>query len=116
MSAMFISSGIEPENRDKAMNAILAQLDAMKNGDFSDEDIADAKRSLCNAYKELDDSASALCLWYLSRIIFGNSGTPEDTMKKIEAVTAEEIRAAAAKVSLDSVYFIKGTGTVCEEE
>ena len=116
MSAMFISSGIEPENRDKAMNAILAQLDAMKNGDFSDEDIADAKRSLCNAYKELDDSASALCLWYLSRIIFGNSGTPEDTMKKIEAVTAEEIRAAAAKVALDSVYFIKGTGTVCEEE
>ena len=98
------------------MNAILAQLDAMKNGDFSDEDIADAKRSLCNAYKELDDSASALCLWYLSRIIFGNSGTPEDTMKKIEAVTAEEIRAAAAKVALDSVYFIKGTGTVCEEE
>ena len=116
MSAMFISSGIEPENRDKAMTAILAQLDAMKNGDFSDEDIADAKRSLCNAYKELDDSASALCLWYLSRIIFGNSGTPEDTMKNIEAVTAAEIRAAAAKVSLDSVYFIKGTGTVCEEE
>ena len=37
-------------------------------------------------------------------------------MKNIEAVTAEEIRAAAAKVSLDSVYFIKGTGTVCEEE
>lgn len=116
MSAMFISSGIEPENRDKAMTAILAQLDAMKNGDFSDEDIADAKRSLCNAYKELDDSASALCLWYLSRIIFGNGGTPEDTMKNIEAVTAAEIRAAAAKVSLDSVYFIKGTGTVCEEE
>ena len=98
------------------MTAILAQLDAMKNGDFSDEDIADAKRSLCNAYKELDDSASALCLWYLSRIIFGNGGTPEDTMKNIEAVTAAEIRAAAAKVSLDSVYFIKGTGTVCEEE
>ncbi len=116
MSAMFISSGIEPENRDKTMNAILAQLDAMKNGDFTDEDIADAKRSLCNAYKELDDSASSLCLWYLSRVIFGNSGTPEDTMKQINAVTAEGIRKAAAKVSLDSVYFIKGTGNVGNEE
>ena len=37
-------------------------------------------------------------------------------MKQINAVTAEEIRKAAAKVSLDSVYFIKGTGNVGNEE
>lgn len=116
MSALFISSGIEPENREKAKNAILEQLDAMKAGDFSDDDIAEAKLSLCNAYKELDDSASALCLWYLSRVIFGNDGTPEDTMEKIRAVTADEIRAAAEKVSLDTVYFIKGTGKSNSEE
>ena len=116
MSALFISSGIEPENREKAKNAILEQLDAMKAGDFSDDDIAEAKLSLCNAYKELDDSASALCLWYLSRVIFGNNGTPEDTMEKIRAVTADEIRAAAKKVSLDTVYFIKGTGKSNSEE
>lgn len=116
MSALFISSGIEPENREKAKKAILEQLDAMKAGDFSDDDIAEAKLSLCNAYKELDDSASALCLWYLSRVIFGNDGTPEDTMKKIRAVTADEIRAAAEKVSLDTVYFIKGTGKSNSEE
>ncbi len=116
MSALFISSGIEPENREKAKKAILEQLDAMKAGDFSDDDIAEAKLSLCNAYKELDDSASALCLWYLSRVIFGNDGTPEDTMEKIRAVTADEIRAAAEKVSLDTVYFIKGTGKSNSEE
>ena len=116
MSALFISSGIEPENREKAKKAILEQLDAMKVGDFSDDDIAEAKLSLCNAYKELDDSASALCLWYLSRVIFGNDGTPEDTMEKIRAVTADEIRAAAEKVSLDTVYFIKGTGKSNSEE
>lgn len=116
MSALFISSGIEPENREKAKKAILEQLDAMKAGDFSYDDIAEAKLSLCNAYKELDDSASALCLWYLSRVIFGNDGTPEDTMKKIRAVTADEIRAAAEKVSLDTVYFIKGTGKSNSEE
>ena len=115
MSAMFISSGIETENRDKACEAILAQLDAMKNGEFSEEDIADAKRSLCNAYRELDDSMSALCLWHLSRIIFDNPLTPEQMMTRIEAVTADQIMAAANKTALDSVYFIKGTGTAPEE-
>ena len=116
MSAMFVSSGIETANRDSAYDAILAQLEAMKNGEFSEEDIADAKRSLCNAYRELDDSASSLCLWYLSRVIFGNNGTPQDMTAKIEAVTADEIVEAAKHVSLDSVYFIKGTGTAQEQE
>ncbi len=116
MSVLFISSGIETENRETAYQAILAELDAMKNGEFSEEDIADAKRSLINGYKELDDSASALSMWYLSRIIFGVSDTPEDTVEKIRAVTAEDIVRAAEKVALDSVYFIKGIGNAQEEE
>ena len=37
-------------------------------------------------------------------------------MEKIRAVTADEIRAAAEKVSLDTVYFIKGTGKSNSEE
>lgn len=116
MSALFISCGIESENRDKAYTAILAQLDAMKHGEFSEEDIADAKRSLANSYRELEDSAGALCLWYTSRLICSNRATPEETMEKILSVSAEDIRKAAEKVVLDSVYFIKGTGANESEE
>ncbi len=115
MSAMFVSAGIETENRDKACDAILAQLDAMKNGEFSEEDISDAKRSLANSYRELDDSAAAKCLWYLSRIIFGSLEEPETVSEKIMNVTAAQITEAANSVSLDSVYFIKGTGLAQEE-
>ncbi len=116
MSAMFISCGIEPENRDKAVNAILAQLDAMKHGEFTEEDIADAKRSLANSYCELEDSAGALCLWYTSRLICSNHATPDETMEKIRLVGAEDIRKVAEKVVLNSVYFIKGTGVSESEE
>ena len=110
MSTMFISSGIETENKEKAKNAILDQLDAVKKGDFTEEDIEDAKRSMKNSYKELDDSANALCMWYLSRLLMGSDGTPDEVIEKLMKVTKDEIIKAANKVLLDTVYFIKGTG------
>lgn len=110
MSTMFISSGIETENKEKAKNAILDQLDAVKKGDFTEEDIDDAKRSMKNSYKELDDSASALCMWYLSRLLMGSEGTPDEVVESLMKVTKDEIVKAANKVELDTVYFIKGTG------
>ena len=110
MSTMFISSGIETENKEKAKTAILEQLDAVKNGDFTEEDIEDAKRSMKNSYKELDDSQSALCAWFLSRLLMGSTGNPDEVVEKILNVTKDEIVKAANKVELDTVYFIKGTG------
>ena len=110
MSTMFISSGIETENKEKAKKAILEQLDAVKNGNFTEEDIEDAKRSMRNSYKELDDSPHALCSWFLSRILMGNEKTPDEAVEKLMKVTKDEIINAANKVELDTVYFIKGTG------
>ena len=51
MSAMFVSSGIESKDFDKAKAAILEQLNSVKNADFTQDDIDDAKRSLINNYK-----------------------------------------------------------------
>ncbi|MBR4979582.1 MAG: insulinase family protein, partial [Clostridia bacterium] len=111
MSVMFITSGIENENRDKAVDAILMQLENVKNGDFDVPEIEDAKRGLINAYKEMDDNSAALCNWYLSRVIVNKSDTPESAVERIKAVTKEEIVNVSRRVSLDTVFFIKGTGT-----
>lgn len=115
MSAMFISSGIETENRDRAKNAILQQLADVCYGKFTESDIDDAKLSIKNSYRELDDSASATCSWYLSRSLFASDETPETVTEKISAVTKEDIVRVAKLVELDTVYFIKGTGCGDEE-
>lgn len=116
MSAMFISSGIETENRKKAENAILKQLEDVRNGDFSESDIEEAKLSIKNSYKELDDSAAAVCMWYLSRSLFANTSTPEKVIENIMSVTKEDVVRAAKKVELDTIYFIKGVGNADGEE
>lgn len=116
ISAMFVSSGIETENFEKAKNAILLQLEDVKCGKFTDDEIDDAKRSIQNAYREIDDSASTLCMWYLSRIISGNTSTPESVRENIFKVTKKDIVDAAKNVSLDTVYFIEGTPEMSDNQ
>ncbi len=106
---MTIASGIEVDNFEKARDAILAQIDSLKSGDISDFEIESAKKSLINAYKELTDSPSGLVSWYLTRSFANRSDTPEETAEKILSVTKEELIASAARLSLDTVYFLKGT-------
>ena len=48
-------------------------------------------------------------------MIFGSLEEPETVSEKIMNVTAAQITEAANSVSLDSVYFIKGTGLALEE-
>lgn len=59
------------ENRDKAFDEIMAQLDAVRRGDFSAEELANAIRSLQSAYCQLTDSPGAMVNYFLGRMLFG---------------------------------------------
>ena len=106
---MIVTSGIEVANKEKAQNEILAQLECVKNGDFTDEEIVLAKKSLKNAYNELNDSPAAIEGWYLTRRLAGLSDTPEDVCESFMSVTREEVISCAKKIKLDTVYFLEGT-------
>jgi predicted Zn-dependent peptidase len=104
-----VASGIEVENRDRAMNEILAQLENTRNGIISDEELDAAKKSMTNAYRELYDDGTSLASWYLSRLIGGSEKTVEDVISEISKVTKEQIADCAKATQLDTVYFLKGT-------
>lgn len=104
-----VASGIEVENRDKALNEILAQLKAAADGIISDEELISAKKSLINGYRELFDGGNSLHIWYLARLIAGSTKTVEQVIEEIETVTKEDIARCAAATKLDTVFFLKGT-------
>ncbi len=106
---MFVQSGIETDNRDIAEKAIFEQLDAVKNGDFTEDEHSCAKLGIINSYRELSDSARGLEGWYLGRLLAGCAKEPKDVIAAIERVTKEDIIAAANKLSCDTVYFLNGT-------
>jgi len=106
---MFVLSGIESENRDKSLDAIMNELNEIKKGNISQDELCAAKLSVLNSYKTLDDNPAALSAWYLARIICSNFAQPLEVAEKIQKTTVEEIVAVANKINLDTVYFLKGT-------
>jgi predicted Zn-dependent peptidase len=107
---MLVSSGIENTDKDKAQDEILRQLRLVAEGDFTDEELENAKRSLCNGYKGIYDRRGSLEAWYLGRLLAGrDEDSPLKNVDKIMKVTREEVMQKAAGVSLDTVYFMYGT-------
>ena len=105
---ILIQSGIEEENYEKALSEILNQLDIMKNGEFTDEDFNSSIIALCDAFKGVEDSPVAVCNFYSSQEADKEIISGGEFAKKISAVTREQVIECAKKVSVDTVYLLKG--------
>ena len=103
-----VSSGIEFENYQKAYDEIMAQLDAVRNGDLEDWELDGARSTLLNAYASMGDSQGKLENFYLGQAATGQSETPEELAEQVRNVTPERIFNAMKSVELDTVYFLRG--------
>jgi len=103
---MYVQSGIDPANLDAARNEILAQLEAVRNGDITDEELENAKIGLVNRYREMSDESGYLRSWYANRLLSGRFDSPDDAARAVMAVTKDQVVAAAKGVSADTFYFL----------
>lgn len=103
-----ISAGIDRKNAARAEDAIAAQIEALKKGEFSEDLIALAKKALISAYKDLYDSPAHLEAWYLRRNLAGRWDSPLDMAEQVEKVNKEQIVACAEALRLDTVFLLDG--------
>ncbi len=103
---MVVSSGIEFKNRDKALEIILKQLEEIKNGVISEQEIEATMKSMETGMKSLGDSQMNIVDFYLSQTVAGTKDNFNDVIGKIKGVTREEIAKIAAGIELDTVYFL----------
>ena len=106
--AMTVASGIQFENEQKAFDEIMVQLDKMKSGEITDDEIEMAKKSLCDDIMSSDDSIRALAAIAFGEVMYGRKLTDEEKIAKINAVTKEQITERAKAVRLDTYYFLCG--------
>lgn len=105
---MFISSGVEEENCDVAREEILRQLEACRRGEITDAELDAARRQLDSALRMTHDSPGGLDDFYLGQALAGLDGTLEDLRAALARVTKGEIVDAARRVTLDTIYELKG--------
>lgn len=109
-SVMMIDSGVETANTEKAKLAILNEIKSMQEGNFTDDEMANTVLSIADAYKGLSDTGYGLLNWYFTRTVRGDLLSPSEELKKIQAVTREDIIEAAKSFKLDTVFAVTEKG------
>lgn len=105
---VLVSSGIEFDKYQTAKDEILAQLEAVKRGEIEDWELEGSRRTLIGALRStLDDQGRQEEFW-LGQAAAGLDYGPEELAARLENVTREQVAAAAQKLELDAVYFLKG--------
>lgn len=104
---IFIRCGIEVENYQKAVEIINKQLEDMQNGEFSDEDIDNAKNFIISTIRGITDEQDTEISYYLGQELSGNQLDFETYRKEIQDVTKQDVIDLAKKITTDTIYFLK---------
>ena len=108
-SNIFIKCGIEIKNYEKAMEIIRKQLEDMKNGVFTDEDIENAKKGIISGIKAIDDEQDTQITYFFGQELTGGKTSLKQYMEKVQNVSKEDIVKVANSISVNTVYFLKDT-------
>lgn len=103
---MVISSGIESENKDKAIEIINKQLEDIKKGKISDYEYDSTLKSIETGIKSLKDSQLQMVDFYMSQDLTGQGDNFDTLVEKVKKVTKEDIVKAAKNIKLDTIYFL----------
>lgn len=104
---IFINSGIEIENYQKALDIIREQLEDMKKGEFTDEEIENAKKGMISAIEAIDDEQDSEIMYFFGQEFFEDVKSLEEYKENIQKVTKNEIIDVANKICISVIYFLK---------
>ena len=105
-SKIIIKTGIEHKNYEKALQIIKEQIDDMKNGKFSDEDIQHAKELIIASFKAMQDEQDSEISFYFGREIQKESKDIDKQIKEVSEVTKQNIVDVANKIKINTIFFL----------
>ena len=104
---IFASAGIEINNYQKAVEIIKQQVEAMKQNDFSDEDIENAKKVIKSNVQTIADEQDTEIIYWLGQVLTGNNVSVDEYIEFIDSVSKDDISSFAQRVNINTIYFLK---------
>ena len=104
---IFVNAGIEIENFEKATDIIKEQIEAMKQGNFTEEDIENAKKVIVSNIAGISDEQDTEIIYLLGQELSGNNTSLEKYAEFVQDVNKNEIEDFAKKVIINTIYFLR---------
>lgn len=105
---LMVMSGIENSKYDEAVTIIEKQLESMRAGDFTEEELEQTKAVYRNQYLETTDSARGLIEILYNNIVAGVERPLADWDEEMSRVTREDVIRVMQNIEPDTIYFLSG--------
>ena len=106
-NTIFIRCGIEISNYEKAVYTIKEQLNDMKNGNFEEVDIENAKNLIIESIKSIPAEQDTEITYYYGQELSDTSTSIDEYISKIQKQSKEDIINLAQNVSINTIYFLR---------
>lgn len=104
---VFIRCGIEIENYEKALEIIKKQIEDMKQGNFTEEELENTKQYIISTIQEIKDEQDTQIAYYFSHELAKTDSSIEKYINDVRKVTKEQIIEIAKTVKINTIYFLK---------
>ena len=104
---ILINCGIEISNFEKALKIVKEQIEDMKNGNFTEEDLENCKKVIISTIASIKEEQDTGITYYFARELSESQYSPEEYTKRVQKITKEDILKVAKKVSINTIYFLK---------
>jgi predicted Zn-dependent peptidase len=104
---IFIRCGIEIKNYEKAIEIIKEQLEDMKQGKFTEEDIENAKKYMISGLESIPDEQDSEITYYFGQELSSKLININEYINKIKAVQKEDIKNIAKAIKINTIYFLR---------
>ncbi|MBI3269911.1 MAG: insulinase family protein [Planctomycetes bacterium] len=102
-----VDAGIEGDDYEEAVASIRRQVEDLRAGNVTDEEMEWTRKALEDVVRGLPDSPVAEIVRHAELALHGREETHEEALERIRAVTRDEVVRVARRIQLDTVYFLR---------
>lgn len=106
-SFILIKAGIEIANYDRAVKIIKKQLELLKEGEITEEEISAAKEILTSSLLGIKDEQEVELFYKFRNDINGNNETIEKRIENINNIRKEDLEKLAQSLRIKTIYFLR---------
>lgn len=104
---IFIRAGIEIANYQKAYDIIQEQLEDMKQGKFTEDELKNAKNTIMASIDAMEEEQDSEIIYYFGQELSQRFTTPAEYKERVQAIQREDVIRVANQMKINTVYFLK---------
>ena len=103
-SIIAVHAGVDPNNFDRVAQLVNDQLEHVAQGQTSNDDFENAKKSLLKKYEAVKDYHGQMLDFYMMQHMLGCAEGLDGVMRKIRNLKSDELASVFNKIGLDTQY------------